>query len=1085
VLVSVITAARDAQATLGATLASLRAQTHGEWEAIVVDDGSRDATAGLAASAAAQDARVRTASGGGAGVGAARNLGISLARGEALLFLDADDLLAPRHLELLTGALARDAEAVAAHCGWARVAADGSRLEFPAPDARDLFPLLARYCPFAIHACLVRRDAVAAVSGFDETLPVCEDWDLWQRVARLGGFARVEEVLALYLTRPGSASVDGRRFLEHALPVVERGHAPDPRVPSGRLHAHGAPPEGLPEARLLVLAWAAGLELGAGRDPRPLLVHAAGRPAPDLSPVGVADSLLTSVPVPTAAAWEAWPGLLARSGEAIREFLAGLEQASCATLLARRVTRLLERRVAALLPGEGCVGARAVASVDADAPLRDLELEPGVELLEVRVSYGGEPAGSLELPVLAGRVEAAALAEAIADRLGWTLLRRFLEHTLLAEVECRDGPAGASLWRNGACLAASLEPGLPRSGWADAAGWSLFVQELWGLPHWPAAEIWDGRAPVPTFAGPDAPVEVALPLPALVGAGPRTVPVSLGGRPLLELPLVLDGRLAPERLRAAINRAAGPDLLRHAAREALVGRPLEGPRLRERLATASASGAALGPATVPAPLAGCRTPPEPDPGRSRRGGRGEFEALFAAGADPWRYTTPYEVAKYEQTLALVPPGTERALELACAEGHFTERLAARAGAVLAADISAIALERAKARCAGLANVEFTRLDLVEDALPGGFDAVVCSEVLYYVGDLDVLDVVARKLAGALRPGGALVTAHANVLADDPASPGFDWGLPFGALTIGRVLGRHLELEEEIRCPLYRVQRFRRPDGRPAARPVRVSQVPLPPLTPEVAAHARLAGGRPRVVEAPPARTDRLPVLMYHQVAAAGPRALARYRVDPAALDEQLAYLRDAGYRSASPLEWLCAMRSRRPLPGRRVLLTFDDGYRSFAEEALPLLERYGFSATVFVVAGAAGRTAAWDGAAGARLPLLSWDEIEGVRRRGVAVGSHALTHRPLTALRPEDALEELVRSRALLAERTGGEVAELAYPHGEVDDAVEELARRAGYLAGFTCAPGPSGYFDRPLRLPRIEIQGSTRLADLVLELPT
>ena len=80
--------------------------------------------------------------------------------------------------------------------------------------------------------------------------------------------------------------------------------------------------------------------------------------------------------------------------------------------------------------------------------------------------------------------------------------------------------------------------------------------------------------------------------------------------------------------------------------------------------------------------------------------RARWESLFAA-PDPWGYSSDYEQTKYEHTLELLPEGPiGRALELACAEGHFTVQLAPRVGTLVAADIAAKALERAAERCAG-------------------------------------------------------------------------------------------------------------------------------------------------------------------------------------------------------------------------------------------------------------------------------------------------------------------------------------------------------------------------------------------------
>jgi SAM-dependent methyltransferase len=134
--------------------------------------------------------------------------------------------------------------------------------------------------------------------------------------------------------------------------------------------------------------------------------------------------------------------------------------------------------------------------------------------------------------------------------------------------------------------------------------------------------------------------------------------------------------------------------------------------------------------------------------------------LEYAREDHWGYTSdPYELRKYDQTLALVPPGPyRRVLEIGCSEGAFTRRLAPLAEDVLGLDIVALALERARRACAGLPNVRFRQFDLDSDTLEERFDLVFCAEVLYYVR-WTRLRPVARKIVSWLRPGGYLVAVH--------------------------------------------------------------------------------------------------------------------------------------------------------------------------------------------------------------------------------------------------------------------------------------------------------------------------------------
>ena len=173
---------------------------------------------------------------------------------------------------------------------------------------------------------------------------------------------------------------------------------------------------------------------------------------------------------------------------------------------------------------------------------------------------------------------------------------------------------------------------------------------------------------------------------------------------------------------------------------------------------------------------------------SRAADRHAFETLFAREADPWRYESRYEQEKYDRTLEVLPARRFRsALEVGCAEGHFTARLAPRVDRLVAADISQIALQRAAQRCEGLSDVSFILLDIASEAPPGRFDLIVCGEVLYYVGGRRELNACARRLTRALEPGGYLVSVHANVLVDEPDEHGFVWDLPFGAKGISETL----------------------------------------------------------------------------------------------------------------------------------------------------------------------------------------------------------------------------------------------------------------------------------------------------------
>jgi SAM-dependent methyltransferase len=136
-----------------------------------------------------------------------------------------------------------------------------------------------------------------------------------------------------------------------------------------------------------------------------------------------------------------------------------------------------------------------------------------------------------------------------------------------------------------------------------------------------------------------------------------------------------------------------------------------------------------------------------------------FERLAGESPDPWSYeTSRYEQAKYRRTLAALPQRTGATLELGCSVGVFTKLLALRCESLLAVDFSPTALEHARDRLAGVANVELSRRTLPEQTPGGPFETIVCAEILYYWSAPLVRDGL-RRIETALAPGGTLLAVH--------------------------------------------------------------------------------------------------------------------------------------------------------------------------------------------------------------------------------------------------------------------------------------------------------------------------------------
>ena len=217
----------------------------------------------------------------------------------------------------------------------------------------------------------------------------------------------------------------------------------------------------------------------------------------------------------------------------------------------------------------------------------------------------------------------------------------------------------------------------------------------------------------------------------------------------------------------------------------------------------------------------------------------------------------------------------------------------------------------------------------------------------------------------------------------------------------------------------------------------------------------------------------VPILMYHEIAQP-PETTSRLAVSPDAFAAQLAYLYDEGFKTVTAAELSTVMADAGQLPDRAVVLTFDDGYEDFHSRAMPLLERYGFTATVFVTTG-------WvqdAGPSAGRRPgrMLSWSQIAEAADAGIEVGAHSCQHPQLDQL-PEKLLrEELYRSKAQLEDKLGSPVTGLAYPFGYSNARVRQVARDAGH--GYGCAV--SNMIMSPtsdlLALPRLTVRRSTTM---------
>ena len=220
-LVSVVVPCFNQARFLGDAIESALSQTHERVEVVVVDDGSTDGTAGVAA--AYPDVRlVRQAN---AGLAAARNAGLAASGGAYVAFLDADDRLRPEAVAAGLACFAAHPESTFVSGDHVRTDAEGR--EIPKPGAGDVGPdpylSLLRGNYVGMHAAvLYRRGPLVAAGGFDEALAVAEDYDLYLRLARDGAAGRHGAVVAEYRIHGANMSADSALMLRGVLAVLDK-----------------------------------------------------------------------------------------------------------------------------------------------------------------------------------------------------------------------------------------------------------------------------------------------------------------------------------------------------------------------------------------------------------------------------------------------------------------------------------------------------------------------------------------------------------------------------------------------------------------------------------------------------------------------------------------------------------------------------------------------------------------------------------------------------------------------------------------------------------------------------------------------
>lgn len=209
----------------------------------------------------------------------------------------------------------------------------------------------------------------------------------------------------------------------------------------------------------------------------------------------------------------------------------------------------------------------------------------------------------------------------------------------------------------------------------------------------------------------------------------------------------------------------------------------------------------------------------------------------------------------------------------------------------------------------------------------------------------------------------------------------------------------------------------------------------------------------------------VPILMYHHVRI-NPRpqdpVWAALNVSPQQLDEQLNYLVTRNFHPVTLDELYTSLQGGEALPSNPIVLTFDDGYRSFYDTVFPLLKKYRVRATEFVITGVVGTA-----------PYLTWNQIIEMDQSGLAeFGAHTVHHPNLPDLSQQAIVTEVTGSKKDLEDHLKKPVHWFAYPYGSYNNLIVQAVQSAGFSGAVSTIYGTAQSGRKLYLLPRIMVDG-------------
>jgi peptidoglycan/xylan/chitin deacetylase (PgdA/CDA1 family) len=228
----------------------------------------------------------------------------------------------------------------------------------------------------------------------------------------------------------------------------------------------------------------------------------------------------------------------------------------------------------------------------------------------------------------------------------------------------------------------------------------------------------------------------------------------------------------------------------------------------------------------------------------------------------------------------------------------------------------------------------------------------------------------------------------------------------------------------------------------------------------------------------PSEEKKIPILMYHSISEPERANHQRwpFAVSPALFAEHIKYLYEHGYVALTVTQLITLLyHNRQSLPEQPVVVTFDDGYADFFTNALPVLKRYNFVATLYITTAFVGGTSSWLWREKeATHPMLTWEQIAEINRQGIECGGHSHTHPQLDLLSLSAARREIIQNKELLEQHLDQKIASFAYPHGYHSVALQRTLKQAGYTSACAVKYEMSVESTNPFSLARLGIMADT-----------